>query len=117
MTHLEAVLIYLLKHNGQWCGINQIRYFTKDQCKSECFQINTRVSELRTKFNYDIENDTYYSNGIRCSRYRINLKAPTLVYMRSLYPWKTIPKYNVVRALDAQYTEITTPKTRQLEFL
>lgn len=114
MSHLEAVLIYLLKNNNNWCGINDIRYFTKNMCRSECFQINTRVSELRTKYHYDIENDTYYNNGVRCSRYRMQLNAPSVVILRSLYPWKDVPKFSTVKELVYQWNEIT--KNNQLEF-
>ena len=116
MSHNEAVLIYLLKNNNRWCSINEIRNYTKQVCNSECFQINTRASILRNKYGYDIENNTYYKGSIRGSEYRLALKIPILVYMRSLYPWKQIPEYNTVKNLYIQYQQITEPKTAPLPF-
>lgn len=109
MSHLEAVLVFLLRNNNNWCGINDIRNYTKQVCKSECFQINTRVSELRTKYGYQIENDTYYSNGVRCSRYKISISSPILPILRSLYPWREIPRYSTISNLSGAYNNIVSP--------
>jgi len=93
MTHNTAILIYLLQNNQKWISINQIRSYTGQVCKSECYKVGTRVSDLRVKYGYPIENKKENVDGVVHSSYRMSLYDNKLQELRRLWPFKNPPQY------------------------
>ncbi len=100
MTHNTAILIFLLQNNQKWVSIKDIRIFTHGACRSECYKVGTRISDLRVKFNYPILNKKELKNGVVFSSYKINLSHRVLAELRSLYPFKNPPDYNKVSRMS-----------------
>lgn len=96
-THNEAMFILLLRTPRQLVSIRDIRAFTKDQCTTECFNINSRAADLR-KFKYDISNETKKINGISHSCYKIMVTDEEVKMIRKLYLERhSIPLYTTVQ--------------------
>lgn len=93
MTHNTAILLYLLQNNQKWISINQIRSYTASMCKSECYKVGTRVSDLRVKYGYPIENKKENVDGVVHSSYRMCLYDNKLQELRRLWPFKNPPTY------------------------
>lgn len=93
MTHNTAILICLLQNNKRWISINQIRSYTASRCKSECYKVGTRVSDLRVKYGYPIENKKENVNGVVHSSYRLDLYDTKLQELRRLWPFTNPPQY------------------------
>ena len=93
MTHNTAILIYLLQNNQKLISINHIRSYTGQVCKSECYKVGTRVSDLRVKYGYPIENKKENVNGVVHSSYRMCLYDNKLQELRRLWPFKNPPQY------------------------
>ncbi len=72
-THNKAFLLLLLNHPNEWVGINQVRRYTGEVCKSECFNVNSRASSLRNDYGYSIENSLKQEDGVKHSFYRLTL--------------------------------------------
>lgn len=96
MNHNNAILVYLLKNNNRWVSIKDVRDYTAGACKSECYKVGTRMSDLRVKYGYPVINDKKIINGVVHSSYKIELKPDTLVRLRSLWPFNKPPHYNKV---------------------
>ena len=101
MTHNTAILIFLLQNNQKWVSIKDIRIFTDGACRSECYKVGTRISDLRVKYNYPILNKKEIKDGVVFSSYKINLNQSSLNKLRSLYPFKNPPNYNKVIGMSA----------------
>ncbi len=100
-THNEAMFIALMQNVNKWVDITAIRYFTKMNCKSECFPIHSRASDLRIKYGYKdcLYNDVSMIDGVNHSKYMIKLSEAEISVIRELWKAnKKIPKYNQVRA-------------------
>jgi len=93
MTHNTAILIYLLQNNHRWVSINQIRSHTGQVCKSECYKVGTRVSDLRVKYGYPIENRKENIDGVVHSSYKIGLYNHELQELRNKWPFRNPPIY------------------------
>ena len=91
MTHNTAILIYLLQNNGKWVSITQIRSYTSKVCKSECYKVGTRISDLRVKYGYPIENNKKNVDGVVHSSYKLELY--NLQELRRQWPFTHPPKY------------------------
>jgi hypothetical protein len=92
------MFILLLRNNGEWVPIETIRAFTKEFCKSECFPIHSRASDLRSpkKYGYPVENKTESIDGVTHSYYRIKVTDLQLKVLRELYRPNKIPKLSTV---------------------
>jgi hypothetical protein len=93
MTHNTAILIYLLQNNHKWVSIGQIRSHTALLCKSECYKVGTRVSDLRVKYGYPIENKKQNVDGVVHSSYKIALYNHKIQELRSQWPFRNPPQY------------------------
>lgn len=94
MNHNNAILVYLLKNNNRWVSIKDVRDYTAGACKSECYKVGTRMSDLRVKYGYPIINDKKIIDGVVHSSYKMELNRETLVILRSLWPFKKPPHYS-----------------------
>lgn len=98
MTHNEAVLIALLKNANEWVPLPEIREFTKHMCKTECYPVHSRSSDLKNNYGYRTENKTETLHGIKHSFYRIIISGRELSVLRRLYKKGSIPQFSQVRA-------------------
>ncbi|MDZ7802385.1 hypothetical protein [Thiohalophilus sp.] len=96
MTHNEAVLIALLKNANRWVALPEIREFTKHMCKSECYPVHSRSSDLKNNYGYATENKTENRDGVKHSFYRIRISEKELVVLRRLYKKGSIPHFSQV---------------------
>lgn len=107
MTHNEAVLIALLKNANHWVPLPEIRAFTKHNCKSECYPVHSRSSDLKNQYGYLTENNTENRDGVKHSYYRVMISQAELKVLRRLYKPGKIPHFSQVRAaLKPRQTEI-----------
>lgn len=98
LKHNEAVLICLLQHPNKWVPLPVIRAFTKEVCRTECYPVNSRSSDLKNNYGYPTENKTETEDGVKHSFYRINISEAEINVLRRLYKRGSIPKYSQVRA-------------------
>lgn len=99
-THNQALFIILMQHVNTWVSINAIRYFTSVECKSSCYNVNSRASDLRKKYGYDgkVFNDIDVVDGVNHSKYIIKLSEREISVIRKLWlKHKRIPKYSEVQ--------------------
>ncbi len=99
-THNQALFIILMQHVNKWVSINAIRYFTSIECKSACYPIHSRASDLRMKYGYKacLYNDVEMIDGVNHSKYMIKLSEAEVEVIRALWlKHKRIPKYSEVQ--------------------
>ena len=96
-THNQAVFITLLRSPNKWVSINEIHEFTRQNCSSLCFNINSRAADLR-KFGYNIENKTEQRGSVKHSFYKIEISVSEIRILRTLFKInQPIPRLNQVR--------------------
>lgn len=111
-THNEAILIRLLISNGEWVSNPDLMKFTRRNCKSACYPIHSRISDLRKLYGYNVLNKTTERDGVKHSTYMIHLPQLQLSALRKLWTKpgrKGIPHKNQVKAmLRPVQTSMTT---------
>lgn len=100
-SHNEALFVALMQSVNRWVDITAIRYFTKINCKSECYPVHSRASDLRIKYGYKdcLFNDVSLVDGVNHSKYMLKLSEAEVLVIRELWKkHKKIPKYNQVQS-------------------
>lgn len=99
-THNQALFIILMQHVNKWVPIYEVRDFTKKHSGSECFNVNSRASDLRIDYGYKdcLYNSTKPIGGKNHSCYMIKLSEREISVIRKLWKkHKRIPKYSEVQ--------------------
>jgi len=84
-SHNEAVLVRLLMSNKEWVSNPDLMDFTRRHCKSACYPIHSRISDLRKKYGYEVYNRTIEQDGVKHSSYMIALPDSQLSALRKLW--------------------------------